>query len=1101
MWSWLSSLLVARAASSDPDLHWRTLSTEHFELHFHQGIEQLADEYARLVEEVFAEMTEEVAWVPRQRIQVVLVDRTDDANGFASSVPYNFITLYVTAPTGDSSLALYEDWNRTIFTHELTHVLHLDTNHGMVRVARHVVGKVAASNQVSPGWVVEGFATFQETRHTSGGRGRSAVADMIKRTAVAEDTFPPLGNLDGFQPRLPSGNLRYLFGQDFIQYVADRAGEDVWTSWVHTYGSWWTPGFFLPTRRVFGQPLSRWYAAWKEDTTTQYQAQLDAVRADGETVVRVVSGEREATDRHPAPSCSSPSFSPDGKHLVYSCYDPRTGSALWLADGEGTAPVKLLQDFGAGYVTWRNDSKAFVYSASHLVNQFNYWDDVYLFELATKSVTTLTSGARARDPEFSPDGTRLLMVTNRAQNNQLEVLTVDRQRQPLTEFADHTQLDTPRYAPDGRAVALSVWRDGRRDLWLWSPDGDPLRQVTSDVALDTDPTWSADGKWLFFTSDRSGIPNIYAIDLATEHLWQVTNVTTGAARPSVHPSGERLAFQRYHTDGWEVVVTDLDPARYRDLGQLPAPLDGGPPLVSLAGPRPETTPPETAAFTVDPAAATDLRPAAHRPFVFPEPVPLARAAGRVDLSAGREPFPQSSETVQTFADTRVEDAFGEEADYPFSVPPHRYDPLRTLKPTYVLPYFQTTAFAPSDTFGFSCLPGVVCRGIQASVSTSQSDALRRYGWSLFGAFRTDVDAFSGAASVTVNRFLPVYSFGVATSASPTVPLLFFDPDAPVDENGDLALFQGTGNSAYYTERRTTSYAVVSWPYRLRTTLFAQYAFTDRRPRYALPTNVFTDSLPLIGYTGAVSGGWRYTWSQPTPYSISAEDGRVFSLVGSLLLPQLGTFVREPESGTLQPTSLVQVTGELREYVTNPLAENHVLAARAAGGWTFGANDFLGNYVLGGSIGDAGFAVTPDEFRMVRGYDYGSDVGDQYWLFGLEYRFPLLRVERGLGTAPVYARTLSASLFLDGGNAFVNPSVASGTPSTASELGAAAIDEPLLGAGGELVWRLVVMYGVGLDGRLGYGVSLRGDGFAPTEVVDGARVVSLQPLYFRLGGSF
>jgi hypothetical protein len=239
-------------------------------------------------------------------------------------------------------------------------------------------------------------------------------------------------------------------------------------------------------------------------------------------------------------------------------------------------------------------------------------------------------------------------------------------------------------------------------------------------------------------------------------------------------------------------------------------------------------------------------------------------------------------------------------------------------------------------------------------------------------------------------------------------------------------------------------------------------------------------------------------------------------VGSVYLPQLGTWVRNAESGERAPTTLVQLTGELREYVVNPLIPNHVLAARAAGGWTFGATDFLGNYVLGGSIGDAGFAVTPDEFRMVRGYDYGADVGDLYWLAGLEYRFPLLRLERGFGTAPVYARTLSATLFADAGNAFVNPTLGTGVPATLRELGAAAIDAPLLGVGGELVWRLVAMYGVGLDGRLGYGVSVLGDGFTPTvrcrdddlSPADAGlcgegrgRSVSLEPFYLRLGGSF
>ena len=91
----------------------------------------------------------------------VLVDRTDYANGYASIVPYNAIVIFTTAPEEDSTLNLYEDWQAAIFTHELTHILHMDTNHGIVRAARAVLGRVASTNDLSPWWMIEGFATFQ----------------------------------------------------------------------------------------------------------------------------------------------------------------------------------------------------------------------------------------------------------------------------------------------------------------------------------------------------------------------------------------------------------------------------------------------------------------------------------------------------------------------------------------------------------------------------------------------------------------------------------------------------------------------------------------------------------------------------------------------------------------------------------------------------------------------------------------------------------------------------------------------------------------------------------------------------------------------------
>ena len=264
MLGWLALAGQARAASYDPNLTWRTLITPHFRITFHGGEEALAEEFAEVAEQIWATMTEEIGWDPARRTEIVLVDPTDSANGYASSLPVNTIVIYVTAPAEDSTLSNYDVWSSSILTHEYTHILHLDTAEGLPAALRHVFGRLIAVNQVSPRWVVEGFAPFQEPRHTTGGRGRSTLVDMIKRMSALEDDFPPLGNLDGFQVDPPGGNLRYLYGQDFIQFISDRSGEDVWTDWTHVYGGRVVP-FWLPSRKTLGASLPKLYREWKAD--------------------------------------------------------------------------------------------------------------------------------------------------------------------------------------------------------------------------------------------------------------------------------------------------------------------------------------------------------------------------------------------------------------------------------------------------------------------------------------------------------------------------------------------------------------------------------------------------------------------------------------------------------------------------------------------------------------------------------------------------------------------------------------------------------------------------------------------------------------------
>src|SRR5919112_2791073 len=84
-------LLCDRADAStryDPRLRFRTITTPHFAVHFHQGEDALARRLARIAEEVAARVTGELG-VANGRVHVILVDQTDLSNGWARAAPYN----------------------------------------------------------------------------------------------------------------------------------------------------------------------------------------------------------------------------------------------------------------------------------------------------------------------------------------------------------------------------------------------------------------------------------------------------------------------------------------------------------------------------------------------------------------------------------------------------------------------------------------------------------------------------------------------------------------------------------------------------------------------------------------------------------------------------------------------------------------------------------------------------------------------------------------------------------------------------------------------------------------------------------------------------
>src|SRR5438552_1709742 len=79
-----------------------------------------------------------------------------------------------------------------------------------------------------------------------------------------------------------------------------------------------------------------------------------------------------------------------------------------------------------------------------------------------------------------------------------------------------------------------------------------MRMVTDDQALDDDPSWSSDGRRIVLTSERSGLPQIYAFDVATGETTRLTDEPTGAREADVAPDGT-VYFSTLLSDGYAVM--------------------------------------------------------------------------------------------------------------------------------------------------------------------------------------------------------------------------------------------------------------------------------------------------------------------------------------------------------------------------------------------------------------------------------------------------------------------------------------------------------------------------------------------------------------------
>ena len=212
-------------AANDPALVWHTLETPHFRITYYSGEAEVAQHVADLGEAINTRLEPIVGWKSTERTEIVLTDQTDSSNGSATAVPYNAITLYVTAPSDLSPLNDVDDWYQELVTHEYTHILHTDHIGGLPAVINAVLGKTYAPNQAQAKWILEGLAVFMESEHTSGGRLRSSQWNMWMRADVLEGNVAPLDVFSNTPRRWPEGNIYYVYGSFFMQWIIETYGE------------------------------------------------------------------------------------------------------------------------------------------------------------------------------------------------------------------------------------------------------------------------------------------------------------------------------------------------------------------------------------------------------------------------------------------------------------------------------------------------------------------------------------------------------------------------------------------------------------------------------------------------------------------------------------------------------------------------------------------------------------------------------------------------------------------------------------------------------------------------------------------------------------
>ena len=225
------------------------------------------------------------------------------------------------------------------------------------------------------------------------------------------------------------------------------------------------------------------------------------------------------------------------------------GYRLWRYDTKGSAPVAL---------TLGEDNSVLPTLSPH-GNQLAYVlsrENIDLWELDVDSARPanaadarrIASSSRLQsDPALSPDGSRIAFHSDRSGSQEIWVGDANAQTSTqLTHFGG-PPTGSPSWSLDGRQIAFDSEQPEGTAIFVISPDGGIPRPITPNSGDNCVPSWSQDGKFVYFASSRSGEFQIWKVSAATGETPSspAIQVTRGGGfRAFESPDGKYLYYAK-----------------------------------------------------------------------------------------------------------------------------------------------------------------------------------------------------------------------------------------------------------------------------------------------------------------------------------------------------------------------------------------------------------------------------------------------------------------------------------------------------------------------------------------------------------------------------
>lgn len=477
-------------------------------------------------------------WEAPGHVDILLHSRTSYSNGLVSWAPKR-MELYLTPSWGDDCVT----WLEHLFAHEYRHVVQMSAlNRGFTKALFCLFGEQAiglVSGLYVPKWFLEGDAVATETALTYGGRGRSGAFIQQMRALSLERHYAKYDAAynGSYRERYPNyyhmgyytvSYLRHRYGGDFFASVLDRCGRRSWSI---------TP-FNRELRRKTGKRRVGLYNEAMQWWSEEWRKEDEALQLTDKEPVRVIT--KEYADYH------CPLFVKDG--VIAYKETPEALSSFVHIDKRGKEKTIAIPSV-RNEITFDANDTLLVWTERHNHVRWENGDKgvIMLMDMSSGKRQEIEGDGFYSSVSLAPNADKLVVLQMSYDGHQtVEVLSLRGELLDRIDVPLQSEVSSPRLLDNGDIIYVETTSGGNSIVRYDTQTKRCCDIVKRDYTNIRNLCYG--GGRVYFTSDITGIDNIYCCELSTGEVERVTSSRFGADMVSI--KGDTLLYSDYTAMGY-----------------------------------------------------------------------------------------------------------------------------------------------------------------------------------------------------------------------------------------------------------------------------------------------------------------------------------------------------------------------------------------------------------------------------------------------------------------------------------------------------------------------------------------------------------------------